>query len=114
MRVEGQNNHFTEMCYGNEAGSYLRLIDSCITQCKAQGPSRTCNKGTEEKKGRMNRVEGQQTASSSFRMWHIHDSQGQILACAFKFKPPKPLKLVPLEIGSGEPVSFITGIPHIR
>jgi len=24
-------------------GSYLRLIDSCITQLKAQGPSRTCN-----------------------------------------------------------------------
>ena len=25
------------------AGSYLRLLDSCITQLKAQGPSRTCN-----------------------------------------------------------------------
>ena len=24
--------HFTEMCCGTEAGSYLRLIDSCITQ----------------------------------------------------------------------------------
>ena len=34
-----------------EAGSYLRLIDSCITQLKAQGPSRTCNerKGEEKK-----------------------------------------------------------------
>ena len=33
-----------------EAGSYLRLIDSCTTQLKAQGPSRTCNesKGEEE------------------------------------------------------------------
>ena len=30
------------MCSGSEAGSYLRLIDSCITQLKAQGPSRTC------------------------------------------------------------------------
>ena len=29
---------------GSEAGSYLRLIDSCITQRKAQRPSRTCNK----------------------------------------------------------------------
>ena len=28
--------------------SYLRLIDSCITQLKAQGPSRTCNEGKEE------------------------------------------------------------------
>jgi len=31
-----------------EAGSYLRLIDSCITQSKAQGPSRTCNESKEE------------------------------------------------------------------
>ena len=31
------------MCSGSEAGSYLRLIDSCITQLKAHGPSRTCN-----------------------------------------------------------------------
>ena len=31
-----------------EAGSYLRLIDSCITQLKAQGLSRTCNESKEE------------------------------------------------------------------
>jgi len=43
-----KNNHFTEMCSGSEAGSYLRLIDSCITQLKAQGPSRTCNESKEE------------------------------------------------------------------
>ena len=36
------------MCSGSEAGSYLRLIDSCITQLKAQGPSRTCNESKEE------------------------------------------------------------------
>jgi len=29
-------------------GSYLRLIDSCITQLKAQGTSRTCNESKEE------------------------------------------------------------------
>ena len=28
--------------------SFLRLIDSCITQLKAQGPSRTCNESKEE------------------------------------------------------------------
>jgi len=28
--------------------SYLRLIDSCLTQLKAQGPSRTCNESNEE------------------------------------------------------------------
>ena len=31
-----------------EAGSYLRLIDSCITQLKAQGTSRTCDESKEE------------------------------------------------------------------
>jgi len=43
-----KNNHSTEMCSGAEAGSYLRLVDSCITQVKAQGPSRTCNESKEE------------------------------------------------------------------
>ena len=33
---------------GSEAGSYLRLIDSCITQLKVQGPSRTCNESNEK------------------------------------------------------------------
>ena len=28
--------------------SYLRLIDFCVTQLKAQGPSRTCNESKEE------------------------------------------------------------------
>ena len=37
-----------EMCCGIEAGSYLRLIDSCITQLKAQRPSRTCTESKEE------------------------------------------------------------------
>jgi len=37
----------TEMCSGSEAGSCLRLIDSCTTQLKAQGPS-TCNEIKEE------------------------------------------------------------------
>ena len=38
----------TEMCSGSEAGSYLRLIDSCITPLEAQGASRTCNESEEE------------------------------------------------------------------
>ena len=49
VRVCG-NNHFTEMCCGNEEGSYLRLIDSCITQLKARGSSRTCKESKEEEK----------------------------------------------------------------
>jgi hypothetical protein len=35
-------------CSGFEAGSYLRPIDSCITQVKAQGPSRTCKESKGE------------------------------------------------------------------
>ena len=34
-----------------DAGSYSRLIDSCITQLRAQGPSRTCNESKEGEKG---------------------------------------------------------------
>ena len=30
-----ENNYFTEMCSGSEAGSCLRLIDFCITQLSA-------------------------------------------------------------------------------
>ena len=41
-------NHFTEMCRVTEAGSYLRLIDSCITRLKSHGPSRTCDESKEE------------------------------------------------------------------
>jgi len=37
-----------EMCSGSKAGSHSRRIDSCITQLKAEGPSRTCNKSKEE------------------------------------------------------------------
>ena len=37
-------------CCGTEAGSYLRPVDSFITQLKAQGPSRTCNESKEEEK----------------------------------------------------------------
>ena len=39
---------YCEKCSGSEAGSYLRLIDSSITQLKAQGPSSTCNESKEE------------------------------------------------------------------
>ena len=48
IRRQFKNNHFTEMCSGSEAGSYLRLLDSFISQLKAQGPSRTCNESKEE------------------------------------------------------------------
>ena len=34
--------------YCRNPHSYLRLIDSCITQLKAHGPSRTCNESKDE------------------------------------------------------------------
>ena len=43
-----KNKPLTKICSGSEAGSYLRRIGSCITQLKAQGPSRTCNESKEE------------------------------------------------------------------
>ena len=46
--LRGRLYHFTEMCCGNEAGSYLSLMDSCITQLKAPGLSRTCNERKRE------------------------------------------------------------------
>ena len=48
-RVLGASQH-----PGGEAGSYLRLADSCITQLKAQGPSRTCNESKEEEEALSN------------------------------------------------------------
>ena len=36
------------MCCGTEAGSHLRIIDSCNTQLTAQGPSRTCDESKDE------------------------------------------------------------------
>ena len=44
----GESSPALRLCNGSEAGSYLRLIDSCITQLKTQGPSRTCIESKEE------------------------------------------------------------------
>ena len=44
-RSRAQNSG-TQTC--KEAGSYLRLIDSCITQLEAQGPRRTCDESKTE------------------------------------------------------------------
>ena len=49
-QMMGLEKSMKEMCSGSEAGSYLRLIDSCITQLKAQEPSRTCNERKEEER----------------------------------------------------------------
>jgi len=48
--------------------AYLRLIDSCITQLKAQGPSRTCNESKEEEEGFLG-------------VWECSNREGSRLAC---------------------------------
>ena len=53
---------------GTEAGSYLRLIDACITQLKAQGPSRTCNESKEEEEVCPRHRSAPQTFIPKFRL----------------------------------------------
>ena len=53
-------------------GQLSRLIDSCITQLKAQGPSRTCNESKEEEEEEA-RVRGQLSRSRSTRQREFID-----------------------------------------
>ena len=46
-----KNNYCTEMCSGSEAGSYLRLIDLCITQLTLVRPAPMMTKDASEKNG---------------------------------------------------------------
>jgi len=50
--------------------SYLRLIDSCVTQLKAQGPSRTCNESKSEE-------EEEEEEASAFRVQRFEVSGRQ-------------------------------------
>jgi hypothetical protein len=54
------------MFSGSEAGSYLRLIDSCIIQLQAQGPSRTCNESQEEEEEELEFAPGQSVPVGAF------------------------------------------------
>jgi len=80
------------VCNGSEAGSCLRLTDSCITQLKDQGPSRTCNESKEEEEEVPGEVEVGGDDEEAFQRarlrvhharepapaCHIEDNQGQI------------------------------------
>ena len=57
-----------EMCCGNEAGSYLRLTDSCITQLEAHGPSRTCTESKEEEEDKGLVIRGHGLGDSGARV----------------------------------------------
>ena len=48
-RVRVRSSYASGLRYcGNDEGSYLRIMDSCFTQLKAQEPSRTCTERKEE------------------------------------------------------------------
>ena len=51
LSAHRQDKYWIGLCSGSEAGSCLRLTDSCITQLTAQGPSRTGNGSKEEEEG---------------------------------------------------------------
>jgi len=68
--------------------TYLRLVDSCITQLNAQGPSRTCNESKEEEKegawieslpgleqGNLSHVNGQHQTPNTKHKTKKHNTQ---------------------------------------
>ena len=52
-----------------DPGSYLRLIDFCITQLQAQGPSRTCNESKEVNQRRDAQVKPDAILPASAWLW---------------------------------------------
>ena len=71
------------MCSGSEAGSYLRLIESGITQVKAQGTSGTCKESKADENIRARLVTGKRIGNSfrgtsliRNRMRVSHESEG--------------------------------------
>ena len=74
--------------------SYLRLIDSCITQLKAQGPSMTCKESKEEEE--MRRV--------------ISIALPKLTSCSVKRQVHGPSPDAGVEVSGGsnlDPYSFI-------
>jgi len=72
---------------GSDAGSYLRLIDSCITQLKAQGASRTCNESKEEEEGRGRTVAETGPSHRSSIWWNLIQRSGfRIQGLGFKIQ----------------------------
>jgi len=68
---------------GTEAGSHLRLIDSCITQRKAQGPSRTCNESKEEEEGVDLRLAGRTLDRAEEPLQHLVQGTSFLLFILF-------------------------------
>ena len=66
-----------------EAGSYVRLMDSCITQLNARGLCGTCNESKEEKE-----VCGQGGCTRASFALHFRISGSGFRASGFEFRVP--------------------------
>ena len=110
-----KNDHFTEMCCGNEEGSYLRLINACITHLEDQGPSRTCNESKEEESDNValalsgNGV--QDKVSLFFFGPPYNQSEGAPLK-QLKGAPYNQLEGPPLKQLQGAPYTQLEGAPY--
>ena len=90
-RSRANTAHVRQSRTDSGRGSFLRFIDSCITQLKAQGPSRTCNETKEEEESRSARL-----PQSSER-----GAYETVKALTFRLKSLKRFQLLPLRSESG-------------
>ena len=67
------------ICSGSKSSSYLRLIDSCITQLKDHGPPRTCNEG-----------EGKETSEFKQQREGVRFKRNPAVLRASHQRPPRP------------------------
>ena len=92
-RKGGWNNHLTKMCSGSETGSYLRLMDPCITQLKdLLGPLGRVKK--KEKKGGWNASMHPSIHQPSRQRWSIAEFESPSpsrpsVRCRVDFSPIK-------------------------
>jgi len=96
-----------------EEGSYLRLIDSCITQLKAQGPSRTCNESKEEAKEGVwgpNRLGFRLRRAAPHTRSHCHPSRARV-SRARRARPRARLGTTQARLGT---VQAVVGAVFVR
>jgi len=92
------------------SGSYLRLIDSCITQLKAQGPSRTCNESkAEEEEVQSGELTGTRLSARTCRAPAGRTHAISRLCASLSLSPLSRLSLSP----EPEPRRHTLRAPHI-
>ena len=98
----------SEQTCGTEAGSYLRRMGSCITQLKAQGPSRTCNENKEEDLvGARMRTSGSRVERSALALPGFAPAQ---LSDTKVYESSIRASLGPLHYGSTVPIGTVLNL----